>query len=121
VTPENWNEKQEAVNSRWFAIRDRLIALGIPVPSAHLGHMSAKSWEQLLDKAERGAAAEAAPPASPATGHTPWHEGTHAWAEHDGYSRHQHSLNGALTIHPNDTGLHFKAGSLGCSHERFSG
>jgi hypothetical protein len=26
------------------------------------------------------------------------HYGTHRWAEHDGYPRHQHSINGALTI-----------------------
>jgi hypothetical protein len=53
--------------------------------------------------------------------HTPWHEGTHAWMEHDGYSRHQHSVNGALTIHPNDTGLHFKGGPIGCAHVKAGG
>lgn len=26
------------------------------------------------------------------------HPGTHAWEEHDGYPRHQHSVNGVLTI-----------------------
>lgn len=36
-----------------------------------------------------------------------WHAGRHAWESHDGYPRHQHSLNGALTIAPGSTQLHF--------------
>ena len=39
-----------------------------------------------------------------------WHYGKHAWEKHDDYPRHQHSLNGALTIAPNDTRLHFRGG-----------
>jgi hypothetical protein len=39
-----------------------------------------------------------------------WHEGTHAWKQHDGYPRHQHSVNGVLTIAPGDTRLHFSHG-----------
>jgi hypothetical protein len=37
-----------------------------------------------------------------------WHKGKHPWQEHDGYPRHQHSVNGALTIAPGDTKLHFQ-------------
>lgn len=48
-------------------------------------------------------------PLAPA-GKLPWHEGTHAWEEHDGYPRHQHSLNGCLTIAPDDGQLHFAHG-----------
>jgi hypothetical protein len=36
-----------------------------------------------------------------------WHKGRHRWEEHDGYPRHQHSINGVLTIAPNDTAVHF--------------
>lgn len=36
-----------------------------------------------------------------------WHKGTHTWSMHDGYPRHQHSVNGVLTIAPNDTQPHF--------------
>lgn len=39
-----------------------------------------------------------------------WHRGKHPWEAHDGYPRHQHSLNGALTIRPDDTQLHFAHG-----------
>ena len=39
-----------------------------------------------------------------------WHEGRHGWVEHDGYPRHQHSVNGALTISPHSTQLHFAGG-----------
>lgn len=39
-----------------------------------------------------------------------WHEGSHGWWTHDGWPRHQHSLNGALTIAPGDTQLHFRGG-----------
>lgn len=39
-----------------------------------------------------------------------WHEGTHAWETHDGFPRHQHSLNGALTISPHSSQVHFKGG-----------
>lgn len=41
-----------------------------------------------------------------------WHEGQHAWSEHGFFPRHQHSLNGALTIAPNDTKVHFKGSSF---------
>lgn len=41
-----------------------------------------------------------------------WHKGKHAWSEHDGYPRHQHSINGALTIAPGDTSLHFSGSSF---------
>ena len=49
-------------------------------------------------------------PAEPASRPLEWHKGTHVWEEHDGYPRHQHSINGVLTIAPNDTGLHFAGG-----------
>lgn len=39
-----------------------------------------------------------------------WHEGKHPWESHDGHRRHQHSLNGALTIAPGDTMAHFSFG-----------
>jgi hypothetical protein len=39
-----------------------------------------------------------------------WHEGTHPWETHDGLPRHQHSLNGALTISPHSSQVHFKGG-----------
>lgn len=39
-----------------------------------------------------------------------WHEGKHGWLAHDGYPRHQHSINGQLTISPHSTQLHFKGG-----------
>jgi hypothetical protein len=39
-----------------------------------------------------------------------WHYGTHGWQEHDRFPRHQHSVNGALTIAPNDTKVRFKGG-----------
>lgn len=39
-----------------------------------------------------------------------WHEGRHGWDTHDGYPRHQHSLNGVLTIRPGDTHVHFAWG-----------
>jgi hypothetical protein len=39
-----------------------------------------------------------------------WHRGRHAWAEHDGYPRHQHSGNGVLTIALDDTRLHVPDG-----------
>ena len=39
-----------------------------------------------------------------------WHKGRHAWAAHGGYPRHQHSLNGCLTIAPGDTRVHFAHG-----------
>jgi hypothetical protein len=39
-----------------------------------------------------------------------WHQGDHPWAEHSGWPRHQHSLNGALTIAPGDTRVHFAGG-----------
>lgn len=32
----------------------------------------------------------------------PWHKGRHSWEEHDGFPRHQHSINGVLTIDPRD-------------------
>lgn len=39
-----------------------------------------------------------------------WHKGTHMWDSHDGYPRHQHSVNGALTIAPDDNSVHFEGG-----------
>jgi hypothetical protein len=54
-------------------------------------------------------AATGKPPAQP-EGFLEWHEGRHPWDEHDGYRRHQHSLNGALTIDPKDTRAHFSSG-----------
>lgn len=49
-------------------------------------------------------------PKPPEPGKLEWHKGDHVWQEHDGYPRHQHSINGALTIAPNDTGVHFAGG-----------
>lgn len=39
-----------------------------------------------------------------------WHQGRHAWMEHDGYRRHAHSLNGVLTIDPRDKNVHMSGG-----------
>jgi len=51
------------------------------------------------------------PPAKPETERElAWHRGLHVWEEHDGYPRHQHSINGALTIAPNDKTPHFQHG-----------
>lgn len=36
-----------------------------------------------------------------------WHKGKHVWEAHDGYPRHQHSINGVLTIAPDDPSPHF--------------
>lgn len=36
-----------------------------------------------------------------------WHKGVHYWSVHDGYPRHTHSLNGDLTIAPDDPSPHF--------------
>lgn len=46
----------------------------------------------------------------PASRQLEWHPGSHPWDEHDGFPRHQHSINGALTIDPHDTSLHFAGG-----------
>lgn len=40
-----------------------------------------------------------------------WHAGTHDRQEHDGYRSHAHSINGALTIDPHDTGIHLEGGT----------
>lgn len=40
-----------------------------------------------------------------------WHVGKHGWWTHDGFPRHQHSMNGVLTIAPGDTAVHFKGGT----------
>lgn len=48
-------------------------------------------------------ATEAAPASQPLA----WHPGRHKWKEHDGWPRHQHSINGALTIDPHDSHPHF--------------
>jgi hypothetical protein len=50
------------------------------------------------------------PPPEPAPGKLVWHKGRHRWGEHDGYPRHQHSINGLLTIAPHDTRVHFQGG-----------
>lgn len=42
-----------------------------------------------------------------------WHAGRHKWKQHDGYPRHQHSINGQLTIDPHDTRPHFKGSTFG--------
>ena len=47
---------------------------------------------------------------SPAARSLEWHKGRHGWQEHDSYPRHQHSLNGVLTIAPGDTQAHFAHG-----------
>jgi hypothetical protein len=40
-----------------------------------------------------------------------WHKGIHQSGEHDGYPRHAHSLNGALTIVSDDPSPHFSGGA----------
>jgi hypothetical protein len=40
-----------------------------------------------------------------------WHKGRHGWQVHDGYPRHQHSKNGALTIVSDDSRVHFQGGA----------
>jgi hypothetical protein len=54
----------------------------------------------------------ASPPVPSQAGGLEWHKGRHPWSEHDGYPRHQHSVNGALTIAPGDTRLHFKGSAF---------
>lgn len=39
-----------------------------------------------------------------------WHKGKHAWESHDDLPRHQHSINGCLTIAPNDSSIHMDGG-----------
>jgi hypothetical protein len=39
-----------------------------------------------------------------------WHKGKHAWDTHDGYPRHQHAMNGTLTIVSDDSSPHFEGG-----------
>ena len=53
---------------------------------------------------------EPAESVSQPSGKLEWHAGGHAWDAHGGYPRHQHSLNGALTIAPGDTEVHFAHG-----------
>ncbi len=96
---ESWNRKQAEVTERWCSVRDKLEALGLNVPSSHAGHMRLSEWEKLVALAESGAALAVRREPELDTGHAPWHEGTHAWAEHNGYPRHQHSVDGALIIH----------------------
>jgi hypothetical protein len=50
---ERWNAEQEVITARWCAIRERLIALDIPVPSYHVAHLALASWEKLLSLAEQ--------------------------------------------------------------------
>jgi hypothetical protein len=50
----------------------------------------------------------ALPETAPASQPLTWHAGRHKWDEHDGYPRHQHSINGALTIDPHDSHPHFR-------------
>jgi hypothetical protein len=51
------------------------------------------------------------PPEPTVTRDLIWHKGRHVWSEHDGFPRHQHSINGALTIDPHDTSPHFRGGA----------
>lgn len=40
-----------------------------------------------------------------------WHKGRHRGEAHDGYPRHTHSINGALTIVSDDPSPHFEGGA----------
>ena len=51
----------------------------------------------------------AVPPSQPLA----WHAGRHKWKTHDGYPRHQHSINGQLTIDPHDPHPHFAGSTFG--------
>lgn len=42
-----------------------------------------------------------------------WHAGRHKWQQHDGYPRHQHSINGQLTIDPHASHPHFEGSTFG--------
>jgi hypothetical protein len=89
------NSAQDAEFTRLLRERDRITArlreLGLRIPDRP-GAVIAAEW--------------------PAGGsrQLEWHKGRHAWEQHDGYPRHQHSINGVLTIVPNDTRPHFAHG-----------
>jgi hypothetical protein len=50
----DYTREQNAINDRWCAIRDRLVALDIPVGRHHAAWLGLEAWEKLLDKAEQG-------------------------------------------------------------------
>lgn len=48
MTPDDWNANQEAINERWYAVRDKLSTLGIKGSAHHIGHISLEQWEALV-------------------------------------------------------------------------
>jgi hypothetical protein len=110
---------EEASANRRKAVLDRISALNlhgnVGQPAEEIVALRIEIVEKLLSMAEdfqsptrppqRDISADSAQPGS-----LEWHKGVHGWQEHDGHRRHSHSINGALTIDPHDTGLHFKGG-----------
>lgn len=85
----------------WLTADGKRVAAIVPVDVAEAAEQAA---------AEQAVADLLAGKSQPSACQLSWHDGRHTWEEHDGYPRHQHSVNGQLTIAPNDPSLHFAWG-----------
>ena len=116
VPPMGWTVYQIAdqVGAPAMTVRTELDAMMAERLARYAVSGRRTTWFLLAEPDGCDAAVEAEAEADAAEQRTTlaleWHDGTHPWGKHDGFPRHQHSLNGVLTIAPNDTQPHFAHG-----------